>query len=107
SNHPPTAILSRLLHTFLTRRSSDLPALDQGWNSGCTASNGLFAPNVSAAPHPVNCAAFVDPSAASLATGGGYVFGNLPTAVSWRSVEHTSELQSPCNLVYRLLFDKI
>ena len=25
----------------------------------------------------------MDPSAASLATGGGYVFGNLPTAVSW------------------------
>jgi hypothetical protein len=25
----------------------------------------------------------MDPSAASLSAGGGYVFGNLPTAVSW------------------------
>jgi hypothetical protein len=25
----------------------------------------------------------VDPSAASLAVGGGYVFGNLPSVVSW------------------------
>ena len=59
------------------------PALDKGWNSGCTPSNGLFAANDPAAPHPANCAAFVDPSAASLATGGGYVFGDLPTVVSW------------------------
>jgi len=59
------------------------PALDAGWNSGCTATNGLFAPNVASAPQTVNCGAFVDPSAASLAAGGGYVFGNLPTVVSW------------------------
>src|SRR2546426_7237201 len=26
--------------------------------------------------------------------------------VSWRSEEHTSELQSPCNLVCRLLLEK-
>src|SRR5256885_9766510 len=33
----------------------------------------------------------------------------LPTGVSterWRSEEHTSELQSPCNLVCRLLLEK-
>src|SRR5688500_19634819 len=28
------------------------------------------------------------------------------TPWSWRSEEHTSELQSPCNLVCRLLLDK-
>src|SRR2546426_12220034 len=27
-------------------------------------------------------------------------------AVAWRSEEHTSELQSPCNLVCRLLLEK-
>src|SRR2546426_7676972 len=27
-------------------------------------------------------------------------------AVNWRSEEHTSELQSPCNLVCRLLLEK-
>ena len=45
--------------------------------------NGIFAPNVAGGPSPVNCNAFEDPSAASLTAGGGYVFGNLPTAVSW------------------------
>ncbi len=58
------------------------PALNSTWNSGCSASNGIFHPN-NPATNPVNCSAFMDPSAASLAAGGGYVFGNLPTAVSW------------------------
>ena len=54
------------------------------WNSGCfTAPNGIFAPNAPGNPSPVNCAAFEDPSAASISAGGGYAFGNLPTAVSW------------------------
>jgi hypothetical protein len=68
---------------FLAHPAKWTPALDAGWNSGCTATNGLYAPNVSTAPQTVNCGAFVDPSAASLAAGGGYVFGDLPTAVSW------------------------
>ncbi|MGD1081470.1 MAG: carboxypeptidase regulatory-like domain-containing protein [Candidatus Sulfotelmatobacter sp.] len=59
------------------------PALNATWNSGCKESSGLFSPNVPGNPSPVNCAAFEDPSAASISTGGGYVFGNLPTAVSW------------------------
>jgi hypothetical protein len=59
------------------------PALDHGWDSSCKATNGVFAANTPGAPSPVNCAAFLDPSAASLAAGGGYVFGNIPTAVSW------------------------
>src|SRR5256885_10381515 len=29
-----------------------------------------------------------------------------PLPASWRSEEHTSELQSPCNLVCRLLLEK-
>ena len=66
---------------FAPRESS--PALNATWNSGCKESSGLFSPNVPGNPSPVNCAAFEDPSAASISTGGGYVFGNLPTAVSW------------------------
>src|ERR1039457_553478 len=37
------------------------------------------------------------------------IFGRLGGGVAWwgwRSEEHTSELQSPCNLVYRLLLGK-
>ncbi len=59
------------------------PALNSNWNSGCFPSNGVFQPSAPGAPSPVNCAAFVDPSAASLSAGGGYAFGNIPTAVSW------------------------
>src|SRR5256885_12847683 len=32
--------------------------------------------------------------------------GALPGALQWRSEENTSELQSPCNLVCRLLLEK-
>src|ERR1022692_3022547 len=32
--------------------------------------------------------------------------GWIPRAQCWRSEEHTSELQSPCNLVCRLLLEK-
>jgi hypothetical protein len=53
-----------------------------GWNSSCAESAGVFTPN-SISPTPGNCFAFLDPSAASLATGGGYVFGNIPEVVGW------------------------
>lgn len=61
------------------------PALNANWNSGCQEVNGIFQRPAQyvGSPTPVNCAAFEDPSAAALAAGGGYVFGNIPTAVSW------------------------
>jgi len=59
------------------------PALNANWNSGCQAVSGIYQPIVPGAPSPVNCNAFEDPSAASISNGGGYVFGNIPTAVSW------------------------
>src|SRR3989454_3661056 len=34
------------------------------------------------------------------------VLGRLARSRRWRSEEHTSELQSPCNLVCRLLLEK-
>src|SRR5688500_19424179 len=33
--------------------------------------------------------------------------GQMMDMLEWRSEEHTSELQSPCNLVCRLLLEKI
>src|SRR2546426_3721800 len=33
-------------------------------------------------------------------------YAELNATLTWRSEEHTSELQSPCNLVCRLLLEK-
>src|SRR2546426_3247010 len=38
--------------------------------------------------------------------GGPLVFGFFAVEATFRSEEHTSELQSPCNLVCRLLLEK-
>lgn len=60
-----------------------------GWNSGCFENGaGVFQPNppptgAQLSPTPANCMAYLDPSAGSLAAGGGYVFGNLPSVVGW------------------------
>jgi Carboxypeptidase regulatory-like domain len=60
------------------------PALDNNWNSGCNdTANGTFVPFSPGNPTSVNCAAYLDPSKASLFAGGGYVYGNLPSVVSW------------------------
>ena len=61
------------------------PALNAGWNSGCqTQANGIFERQTGATgPTLINCSAFMDPSLGSLASGGGYVFGNIPTVVGW------------------------
>ena len=69
------------------------PQFVGGWNSICSATNGIFStPQGVTSPTPGNCAAFEDPSAVSLAAGGGYVFGNIPTAVSWwRSPAYKNE----------------
>src|SRR2546426_9010308 len=50
-----------------------------------------------------------EPSSPSLARQTGRRFFTFPTLISLngeRSEEHTSELQSPCNLVCRLLLEK-
>jgi hypothetical protein len=63
-----------------------------GWNSSCSENAaGVFQPN-GTSPTPGNCAAYLDPSVASLAAGGGYVFGNLPAVVGyWRSPGYKNE----------------
>ena len=58
------------------------PQNNTSWNSGCTSTNGLLSPAGSTVG-PANCAAFEDPSAASLSAKTGYAFGNLPSVVSW------------------------
>src|SRR5205807_4958053 len=74
----------RDLHSFPTRRSSDLtsPGFPPPWS-----------PSTSRAPRqrgPRLC---------------GCAAGSPPPSLR-RSEEHTSELQSPCNLVCRLLLEK-
>jgi hypothetical protein len=56
-----------------------------GWNSSCSENAvGIFQPNAaSPSPTPGNCAAYLNPNTASLAAGGGYVYGNLPPVVGW------------------------
>jgi hypothetical protein len=65
-----------------------VPTFVGGWNSGCFESAGVFQPNppptgAPLTPGPANCTAYLDPSAASLGAGGGYVFGDLPSVVGW------------------------
>ncbi len=56
-----------------------------GWNSGCAENGaGVFQPTpANTSPTPANCAAYLNPNTASLAGGGGYVYGNLPPVVGW------------------------
>src|SRR5688500_20125067 len=77
---------NRPLHSFPTRRSSDLTTRDRpelSWTAARQRRPGA------AAAHRVGLAA----------VRRGVVRGG-------RSEEHTSELQSPCNLVCRLLLEK-
>src|SRR5256885_4478510 len=46
------------------------------------------------------------PLAIGIQISTGRFFGRGTTVMSFRSEEHTSELQSPCNLVCRLLLEK-
>src|SRR5256885_10384395 len=45
-------------------------------------------------------------SRSSNATDCARTMSTSPNSPTWRSEEHTSELQSPCNLVCRLLLEK-
>ena len=84
---------------FVNHPARWTPALESTWNSSCTGgpNPGTFIqgtnPPPNATSNPVmNCAGFLDPSAASLAAGGGYVYGNLPQIISsWRSPAYFNE----------------
>jgi hypothetical protein len=67
----------------ITSVSNGSASFGGGWNSSCSENAaGVFQPN-GTSPTPANCMAYLDPSAAPLAAGGGYVFGNLPPVVGW------------------------
>src|SRR5256885_7985024 len=61
-------------------------------------------PNLFKERTPVQYVATVDDATATATYGKRYVFATLHQTE--RSEEHTSELQSPCNLVCRLLLEK-
>src|SRR5688500_19382332 len=76
----------RDLHSFPTRRSSDLPGTS---SMPCSASR-----------------ARLSESSTRASVGPGIRRSWSTCGVRGRSEEHTSELQSPCNLVCRLLLEK-
>src|SRR5205807_8494388 len=80
------SVAHRDLHSFPTRRSSDLGFLRSG--SG---------------PHPGRLPRRPDAGRAARARDRRLPAGGQAAR---RSEEHTSELQSPCNLVCRLLLEK-
>src|SRR5256885_7791404 len=57
---------------------------------------------------PMECVKLASAFARSaVSPSASFRLGDGPTSMSsWRSEEHTSELQSPCNLVCRLLLEK-
>src|SRR5262249_42519473 len=60
--------------------------------AGVFQRNPADIPGAPLSPSPANCAAYLDPSTAPLAAGGGYVFGNLPPVVGyWRSPSYKNE----------------
>src|SRR5256885_11052978 len=63
----------------------------------CAALIILMLPRGASASHPLQTA--VDPE-------GAYAGADAALVAKRRSEEHTSELQSPCNLVCRLLLEK-
>src|SRR2546426_6045067 len=69
----------------------------------------LFRSQIGDAARPFGLRLAPDPSSAAFATSGGLTATNAagPRSVRCgRSEEHTSELQSPCNIVCRLLLEK-
>src|SRR5688500_19814480 len=86
----------RYLHAFPTRRSSDLQALP-------AEGTRPEAPSHCRRPHRDRG----DAGGPRIRDGRGRLHLALSSLeVAGRSEEHTSELQSPCNLVCRLLLEK-
>src|SRR5438067_8275537 len=81
----------RRLHSFPTRRSSDLPTSEL--KSATAASLGIL----------LLCIRMSSASASSIPSGGRHADAEQQDS---RSEEHTSELQSRFDLVCRLLLEK-
>jgi hypothetical protein len=78
---------------FVSNPSHWTPSLGPTWNSTCIEnSDGTFAFAPGNNAQIVNCPSLLDASAFSLAHGGGFVYGNLPTIFSnWRSPGYINE----------------
>ena len=78
---------------FVSQPAHWTPSLGPTWISTCIEnSDGTFAFAPGNNAQIVNCPSLLDPSAFSLAHGGGFVYGNLPTIFSnWRSPGYMSE----------------
>src|SRR5205807_3280984 len=87
----------RHLHSFPTRRSSDLEKYDQMFTMHGVTMIFLFV-------IPISIGAFGNYLIPLMIGSRDMAFPRM-NALS-RSEEHTSELQSPCNLVCRLLLEK-
>src|ERR1039457_2650649 len=73
-----------------------------------SSTDTLFNSLLGAGPVPVIFGLTAPPVIAGLLLGGimPFLFGSLAMLAVGRSEEHTSELQSPCNIVCRLLLEK-
>ena len=69
------------------------PSLGPHFDSTCFENtDGTFIFDAANNAPIVNCTALIDPSAVSLANGGGFVYGNLPTTFgNWRSPGYMNE----------------
>src|SRR5205807_6066925 len=92
----------RDLHSFPTRRSSDLSLPNDpvaAVRKIATSRRRLKFRGIT-----IQCALSLRKSAMDLAMS--FIIADSEPSFSTRSEEHTSELQSPCNLVCRLLHQK-
>src|SRR5689334_24051999 len=88
----------RALHSFPTRRSSDLPVLQRSRSPASHAPSPLTAVKISPRGTTLTTPATTSPS-----TSTAMLTAHSGTP---RSEEHTSELQSQFHLVCRLLLEK-
>src|SRR5207249_8392349 len=101
-----SSVTTRPLHSFPTRRSSDLdsnPALNTAQRVRATPAMAMAAParETPGCRRPPRATRAAPPARRALARLAG-----LLAAPEWRSEEHTSELQSRFDLVCRLLLEK-
>src|SRR5207253_11130012 len=94
------------LHSFPTRRSSDLVTRLKDGITGVSGREVKFFPKTGMAMRYVVLAVFAQIAAVSVDDRGGVVINAGHFHFVDRSEEHTSELQSRGHLVCRLLLEK-
>src|SRR5256885_3840863 len=79
------------------------PASESAFFTTTLAAHGFMDPHTPPVPWEARA---IEVGATRLPRGGGGQLEQLWSRDRYRSEEHTSELQSPCNLVCRLLLEK-